>query len=212
MELMAILLRTASLISEACRNAEKLPAALITGGAVEAVAAIFLCLFVPPGGLFENHGKGPSSSTTAFSSRWPSSGLYCSIDPAQNNSRTEKTPGCLFEEATTMQLCCMDQLLTQNTGSELHKNMDLPEFLAKILQAIADACLDDNKLPGALISCGVLQAAAALSLVFFIAPSGVFGNHDDRSSDMCLRCLYSTSDSAAHICTRVQKANAANKL
>lgn len=59
MELMAILLRTASLISEACRNAEKLPAALITGGAVEAVAAIFLCLFVPPGGLFENHGKGP---------------------------------------------------------------------------------------------------------------------------------------------------------
>uniref|UniRef100_A0A0E0PE90 Uncharacterized protein n=1 Tax=Oryza rufipogon TaxID=4529 RepID=A0A0E0PE90_ORYRU len=120
--------------------------------------------------------------------------------------------------------------------------MDLPEFLAKILQAIADACLDDNKLPGALISCGVLQAAAALSLVFFIAPSGVFGNHgkalhwlyygslvtvvlvgfveasvgfwvaDDRSSDMCLRCLYSTSDSAAHICTRVQKANAANKL
>lgn len=28
MELMAILLRTASLISEACRNAEKLPAAL----------------------------------------------------------------------------------------------------------------------------------------------------------------------------------------
>lgn len=62
-------------------------------------------------------------------------------------------------------------------GSEVHKNMDLPEFLAKILQAIADACLDDNKLPGALISCGVLQAAAALSLVFFIAPSGVFGNH-----------------------------------
>jgi hypothetical protein len=60
MELMAILVRTASLISEACRNAEKLPAALIiTGGAVEAVAAIFLCLFVPPGGLFENHGKGP---------------------------------------------------------------------------------------------------------------------------------------------------------
>ncbi|XP_052152661.1 uncharacterized protein LOC127770932 [Oryza glaberrima] len=59
MELMAIVLRTASLISEACRNADKLPAALITGGAVEAVAAIFLAFFVPPGGLFENHGKGP---------------------------------------------------------------------------------------------------------------------------------------------------------
>uniref|UniRef100_A0A0D3G0I9 Uncharacterized protein n=1 Tax=Oryza barthii TaxID=65489 RepID=A0A0D3G0I9_9ORYZ len=55
--------------------------------------------------------------------------------------------------------------------------MDLPEFLAKILQAIADACLDDNKLPGALISCGVLQAAAALSLIFFQAPGGIFSNH-----------------------------------
>lgn len=55
--------------------------------------------------------------------------------------------------------------------------MDIPEFLLKILQAIAEACLDDNRLPGALISCGVLQAAAALSFVFFIAPSGVFGHH-----------------------------------
>lgn len=62
-------------------------------------------------------------------------------------------------------------------GSEVHKNMDLPEFLAKILQAIADACLDENKLPGALISCGVLQAAAALSLIFFQAPGGIFGHH-----------------------------------
>uniref|UniRef100_A0A0E0KVF3 BED-type domain-containing protein n=1 Tax=Oryza punctata TaxID=4537 RepID=A0A0E0KVF3_ORYPU len=57
------------------------------------------------------------------------------------------------------------------------QDMDIPEFLLKILRAIAEACLDDDKLPGALISCGVLQAAAALSLVFFIAPSGVFGHH-----------------------------------
>ncbi|KAF0892526.1 hypothetical protein E2562_016827 [Oryza meyeriana var. granulata] len=55
--------------------------------------------------------------------------------------------------------------------------MDLLEFLVKILRAIAEACLDENKLPGALISCGVLQAAAALSLVFFIAPGGIFGHH-----------------------------------
>uniref|UniRef100_A0A0D9W9P4 Uncharacterized protein n=1 Tax=Leersia perrieri TaxID=77586 RepID=A0A0D9W9P4_9ORYZ len=55
--------------------------------------------------------------------------------------------------------------------------MDLPEFVIKIMRAIADACLDDNKLPGALISCGVLQAAAALSLIFFIAPGGIFGHH-----------------------------------
>uniref|UniRef100_A0A0D9W9P1 Uncharacterized protein n=1 Tax=Leersia perrieri TaxID=77586 RepID=A0A0D9W9P1_9ORYZ len=55
--------------------------------------------------------------------------------------------------------------------------MDLPEFLVKILQAIAEAWLDENKLPGALISCGVLQAAAALSLVFFVSPGAIFGHH-----------------------------------
>uniref|UniRef100_A0A0D9W9P0 Uncharacterized protein n=1 Tax=Leersia perrieri TaxID=77586 RepID=A0A0D9W9P0_9ORYZ len=55
--------------------------------------------------------------------------------------------------------------------------MDLFAFLSKILWAIADACLDDNKLPGAMISCGVLQAACALSLIFFVTPSGIFGHH-----------------------------------
>uniref|UniRef100_A0A0D9W9N7 Uncharacterized protein n=1 Tax=Leersia perrieri TaxID=77586 RepID=A0A0D9W9N7_9ORYZ len=57
MELIAAIIKILSLISEACRNAEKLPAALITGGVVEAVAAIFLAFFKPPGGLFEHHGK-----------------------------------------------------------------------------------------------------------------------------------------------------------
>uniref|UniRef100_A0A0E0KVF2 BED-type domain-containing protein n=1 Tax=Oryza punctata TaxID=4537 RepID=A0A0E0KVF2_ORYPU len=82
---------------------------------------------------------------------------------------------------------CSDELAQQcrtlasklkvNIVGRCAQDMDLPEFLLKILRAIAEACLDDDKLPGALISCGVLQAASALSLVFFIAPSGVFGNH-----------------------------------
>uniref|UniRef100_A0A0D9W9P9 Uncharacterized protein n=1 Tax=Leersia perrieri TaxID=77586 RepID=A0A0D9W9P9_9ORYZ len=57
MEFMAAIINILALISEACRNAEKLPAALVTGGAVEAAAAIFLAFFKPPGGLFEHHGK-----------------------------------------------------------------------------------------------------------------------------------------------------------
>ncbi|XP_052151274.1 uncharacterized protein LOC127769697 [Oryza glaberrima] len=59
MELMAVIIRILALIPDAYRNAEKLPVALITGGAVEAVAAIFLAFFKAPGGLFEHHGKAP---------------------------------------------------------------------------------------------------------------------------------------------------------
>uniref|UniRef100_A0A0D9ZQV8 Uncharacterized protein n=1 Tax=Oryza glumipatula TaxID=40148 RepID=A0A0D9ZQV8_9ORYZ len=59
MELMASLINILALISEACRSAEKLPAALISGGVVEAAAAIFVAFFKPPGGVFQHHGKAP---------------------------------------------------------------------------------------------------------------------------------------------------------
>ncbi|XP_006652845.1 uncharacterized protein LOC102709457 [Oryza brachyantha] len=57
MELMAAIIKILALVSEACCNAEKLPAALVSCGVVEAAAAIFLAFFKPPGGLFEHHGK-----------------------------------------------------------------------------------------------------------------------------------------------------------
>ncbi|KAL6843807.1 hypothetical protein ACP4OV_026378 [Aristida adscensionis] len=56
---MAVLLDMVSLISDACRNAEKLPAALITCGVVQAAAALALAVFKAPGGIFLHHGKAP---------------------------------------------------------------------------------------------------------------------------------------------------------
>lgn len=48
------------------------------------------------------------------------------------------------------------------------------DVLGKITRAISGALQDPEKLPGALILCGVLEAAAALSLIFFRVPRGVF--------------------------------------
>jgi hypothetical protein len=54
------------------------------------------------------------------------------------------------------------------------------DVLGKITRAISDALQDPEKLPGALILCGVLEAAAALSLIFFRVPGGVF-HHNGES-------------------------------
>ncbi|TVU14791.1 hypothetical protein EJB05_38284, partial [Eragrostis curvula] len=59
MEFMAFLSNLVTLISEACVNAEKLPAALISCGVVQAAAALALAIFEAPGGIFLNHGKAP---------------------------------------------------------------------------------------------------------------------------------------------------------
>uniref|UniRef100_K3YEI7 Uncharacterized protein n=2 Tax=Setaria TaxID=4554 RepID=K3YEI7_SETIT len=53
------------------------------------------------------------------------------------------------------------------------------DVLGKIARAISDALQDPGKLPGALILCGVLEAAAALSLIFFRVPGGVFLHHGE---------------------------------
>ncbi|KAG2574843.1 uncharacterized protein LOC120640340 [Panicum virgatum] len=55
------------------------------------------------------------------------------------------------------------------------------DVLGRIARAISNALRDPEKLPGALILCGVLEAAAALSLVFFRVPGGVFLHHGDRA-------------------------------
>ncbi|KAL6651400.1 hypothetical protein ACP70R_010325 [Stipagrostis hirtigluma subsp. patula] len=57
MEVLAVLLNIASLISDACQNVEKLPAALISTGVVQAAAALALAIFKAPGGIFLHHGK-----------------------------------------------------------------------------------------------------------------------------------------------------------
>ena len=48
------------------------------------------------------------------------------------------------------------------------------DVLSKMTRAISDALKDPEKLPGALILCGVLEAAAALSLVFFREPGAAW--------------------------------------
>ncbi|KAM0830679.1 hypothetical protein ACQ4PT_066054 [Festuca glaucescens] len=53
------LIHTASLISDACLNAEKVPRALISCGVVEAGAALCLIFSKAPGGIFLHHGKAP---------------------------------------------------------------------------------------------------------------------------------------------------------
>ncbi|XBJ04588.1 hypothetical protein VPH35_023499 [Triticum aestivum] len=42
---------------------------------------------------------------------------------------------------------------------------------------ISDACQEAEKLPGALISCGVVEAAAALCLIISSPPRGLFLHH-----------------------------------
>ncbi|OEL15202.1 hypothetical protein BAE44_0023779 [Dichanthelium oligosanthes] len=73
MELIAVLIKIVGLISDACRNVDKLPAALITGGIVQemcirdritggivqAAAALALAIFESPAGIFIGHGKAP---------------------------------------------------------------------------------------------------------------------------------------------------------
>ncbi|CAN6229598.1 unnamed protein product [Urochloa humidicola] len=59
MEFTAVLIKIVALISEACRNENKLPAALITSGIVQAAAALALAIFKSPAGIFIGHGKAP---------------------------------------------------------------------------------------------------------------------------------------------------------
>ncbi|CAN6236281.1 unnamed protein product [Urochloa humidicola] len=54
------------------------------------------------------------------------------------------------------------------------------DVIGRIAGAISDALRDPEKLPAALILCGVLEAAAALSLVFFRVPGGLFLHHGDN--------------------------------
>jgi hypothetical protein len=46
-----------------------------------------------------------------------------------------------------------------------------------LLALISAACLNAEKLPVALISCGIVEAAAALCLIISKAPGGIFLNH-----------------------------------
>ncbi|KAF7087252.1 hypothetical protein CFC21_090455 [Triticum aestivum] len=50
-------------------------------------------------------------------------------------------------------------------------------ILSDIVTLISGAFLDRKNLPRALISCGVLKAAAALCLLLFRAPGGIFLHH-----------------------------------
>ena len=55
--------------------------------------------------------------------------------------------------------------------------MELFTFLFKMVALIPDALRNAEKLPGALISCGVVQAAAVLFLIISGTPRGLFLHH-----------------------------------
>ncbi|RCV35484.1 hypothetical protein SETIT_7G243100v2 [Setaria italica] len=59
MDFTAVMIKIVCLISEARRNVDKLPAALITSGIVQAAAALALAIFKSPAGIFVGHGKAP---------------------------------------------------------------------------------------------------------------------------------------------------------
>uniref|UniRef100_M8BZB3 Uncharacterized protein n=1 Tax=Aegilops tauschii TaxID=37682 RepID=M8BZB3_AEGTA len=59
MDSLATVINLLALISAACRSADKLPGALISGGVVEAAAALCLIISKAPGGIFLHHGKAP---------------------------------------------------------------------------------------------------------------------------------------------------------
>lgn len=51
------------------------------------------------------------------------------------------------------------------------------DSLSSMARAISEACRDGERLPGALILCGVIEAAAALWLAIFKEPMGIFLHH-----------------------------------
>lgn len=55
--------------------------------------------------------------------------------------------------------------------------MELLAFLFRMVAPIPDALRNAEKLQGALISCGVVQAVAALFLVISRTPGGLFLHH-----------------------------------
>lgn len=55
--------------------------------------------------------------------------------------------------------------------------MEILTFLFRMVAPIPDALRNAEKLPGALISCGVVQAAVALFLIISGTPRGLFLHH-----------------------------------
>ncbi|KAG2574845.1 hypothetical protein PVAP13_7KG352200 [Panicum virgatum] len=55
--------------------------------------------------------------------------------------------------------------------------MEFTAVLIKIVGLISEACRTVEKLPVALITSGIVQAAAALALAVFKSPSGIFVGH-----------------------------------
>ncbi|KAF8651214.1 hypothetical protein HU200_063458 [Digitaria exilis] len=145
MEFTAMLLKIVAMISEACRNVDKLPAALITGGIVQAAAALALAIFQSPSGIFA------------------SAGFYVSGDLTQRHAiwmlRTRSNH--LFDR------------LEEISG------MDFTAVLLKIVAMISEACRKVDKLPAALITGGIVQAAVALALAIFRPPAGIFVGHGE---------------------------------
>ena len=87
MEFLAVLINMVSLIPEACRNVEKLPAALISSGVVQAAAALALVIYRSPPGIFLDHGKvslylyyGILVAVIIFGFMEASAGFYVSDD------------------------------------------------------------------------------------------------------------------------------------
>ncbi|PUZ48964.1 hypothetical protein GQ55_7G287500 [Panicum hallii var. hallii] len=55
--------------------------------------------------------------------------------------------------------------------------MEFTAVLIKVVGLISEACRTVDKLPAALITSGIAQAAAALALAVFKSPSGIFVGH-----------------------------------
>ncbi|XBI58722.1 hypothetical protein VPH35_039914 [Triticum aestivum] len=55
--------------------------------------------------------------------------------------------------------------------------MELFAFLFRMVALIPDALRNAEKLPGALILCGVVEAAVALFLIISRTPGGIFVHH-----------------------------------
>lgn len=64
------------------------------------------------------------------------------------------------------------------------------DILGRIARAISDALRDPEKLPRALILCGIVEAAAALSLVFFRVPGGGPFLHHHHGDNKALVYVY----------------------
>nr|CAB3488310.1 unnamed protein product [Digitaria exilis] len=70
--------------------------------------------------------------------------------------------------------------------------MEFQAALMKVIDLICEALRNVEMLPAALVTSGVVEAAAALALAIFMPPGGIFQHHDKAAFYLYYGILFTT--------------------